>query len=169
MRSQQGNNQLEDSPSSGVIGNLKQSSSDPSNGSYTHQFVGRIQRDCESFSHWYWRLWLTFKRTWKIREPSPVVIEFCAGWCGPSQKMNPIFDKCSEFLQYDGLSFYRVDIDYQPTIVQAANVQKVRTSLLWTLAECWLTRVLFRSHCSWCSSKERDLDLLKELIIVLWL
>ena len=48
-RSQQGNNQLEDSPSSGVIGNLKQSSSDPSNGSHGHQFVGRIQRDCESF------------------------------------------------------------------------------------------------------------------------
>jgi len=60
-----------------------------------------------------------------IRKPSPVVIEFCAGWCGPSQKINPIFDKCSDLLQYDGLSFYRVDIDNQPTIVQEANVQKI--------------------------------------------
>ena len=61
----------------------------------------------------------------KIREPSSVVIEFCAGWCGPSQKINPTFDKCSEKLQYDGLSFYRVDIDSQPAIVQVARVQKV--------------------------------------------
>ena len=67
---------------------------------------------------------LFFFFTKKIREPSSVVIEFCAGWCGPSQKINPTFDKCSE--KYDGLSFYRVDIDSQPTIVQVARVQKVR-------------------------------------------
>lgn len=83
--------------------------------------------------------------------------------------MNPVFDKCSELLQYDGLPFYRVDIDNQPTITQVASVQRVRTNLLWTLAIYSLKRVVSRSHCSWCTSKERDLDLLKELINVLWL
>lgn len=72
---------------------------------------------------------IDFLTTRKIREPSSVVIEFCAGWCGPSQKINPTFDKCSELLQYYGLSFYRVDIDNQPAIVQVANVQKVCTNL----------------------------------------
>ena len=67
--------------------------------------------------------------TKKIKESSPVVIEFCARWCGPSQKINPTFDRCSERLQYHGLDFYRVDIDNQPVIVQVANVQKVGTIL----------------------------------------
>jgi len=59
------------------------------------------------------------------QQASPVVIEFCASWSWPSQKINPTFDKCSERLHYDGLNFYRVDIDNQPDIVQAANVQKI--------------------------------------------
>ena len=92
--------------------------------------INSLEEFNEIVSHFPTVVWLV--SDWqKIREPTPVVIEFCAGWCGPSQKMNPIFDKCSELLQYDGLSFYRVDIDYQPVIVQVANVQKVRTNLLW--------------------------------------
>ena len=69
------------------------------------------------------------KNTKKIRGPSPVVIEFCAKWCLPCQKINPIFDKCSGQLHYYGLSFYRVDIDDPPNIAQVADVQKVRTRL----------------------------------------
>ena len=61
----------------------------------------------------------------KIRRHTPVVIEFCARWCGPSQRINPTFDKCSERLHYDGLDFYRVDIDSQPDIMQVADIKKV--------------------------------------------
>lgn len=70
--------------------------------------------------------WLFFLNQWKVQGSSPVVIEFYARWCGPSRKINPTFDKCSERLQYDGLDFYRVDVDNQPVIVQLANIQKVR-------------------------------------------
>jgi thioredoxin 1 len=60
-----------------------------------------------------------------IKKPSPVVVEFYAKWCGPSLKINPKFDRCSERLQYDGLGFYRVDIDNDPVITQVADVQKI--------------------------------------------
>ncbi|KAF8799890.1 thioredoxin-like protein [Phlegmacium glaucopus] len=57
------------------------------------------------------------------RDRSTVIIEFCAKWCGPSQTINPTFDKHSE--RYGNLAFYRVDIDNQPDIMQVADVKKI--------------------------------------------
>lgn len=103
----------------------------------------------------------------KIRQRTPVVIEFCARWCGPSQRINPAFDKCSERLHYDGLGFYRVDIDSQPDIMQVADVKKVGTDVFSSAT--WVITILFRFLCSRCLKGERNLELLKGLTIVLWL
>jgi thiol-disulfide isomerase/thioredoxin len=81
--------------------------------------------------------WLFLKTRRKIKGPSTVVVEFWAGWCSSSRKINPIFDKWSERLQYDGLGFFRVDVDDQPLIRQAVKVQKVATNLLCFFFNSW--------------------------------
>lgn len=91
-----------------------------------------------------------------------MVIEFCARWYSPSQKLNPIFEK-SESLQYDGHFFYRVDIDIQLPSYKWAPMPVFRKYALYF----GYVLVNSRSLCSRCLSKERDL--LKELIIAVGL
>ncbi len=59
-------------------------------------------------------------------EGMPEVIDFFATWCGPCQKLVPIFEKLEK--KYEGkIKFTRVDVDQEPEMAAANEVQAVPT------------------------------------------
>eukprot|EP00898_Chlorokybus_atmophyticus_P001869 jgi/Chlat1/2683/Chrsp18S02993 len=45
-------------------------------------------------------------------EGKPAVVDFTAKWCGPCQKIAPLYNKLSE--DFPDVSFFKVDIDAEP-------------------------------------------------------
>ncbi|KIJ57665.1 hypothetical protein HYDPIDRAFT_44839 [Hydnomerulius pinastri MD-312] len=61
-----------------------------------------------------------------INSGKVVYIDFTAQWCGPCKMISPIFEKhASE--DKSGAEFYKVDIDDQPKIAEAAEIGAMPT------------------------------------------
>lgn len=59
-----------------------------------------------------------------------VVVDFTAPWCGPCQKISPLYNKLSE--AYNNMTiFYKVDVDKAPEIAEFCNVSKLPTFKLY--------------------------------------
>ena len=59
-------------------------------------------------------------------EGLPEVVDFYATWCGPCQKLVPIFEKLEK--KYEGkIKFTRVDVDQEPEMAAENDVQAVPT------------------------------------------
>lgn len=54
------------------------------------------------------------------------ILKFEADWCGPCQKMKPVFSRVSRNLS-DHARFRSVNIDNQPRVAEAYDVQSVPT------------------------------------------
>lgn len=67
-----------------------------------------------------------------VRESNrPVVVDFFATWCGPCKELAPTLGKLAE--EYQGrVSFYRVDGDKSPDLMQAYDIKGYPTVvILW--------------------------------------
>ena len=47
-----------------------------------------------------------------INGSKPALVDFWASWCGPCRMLSPLVDSVSE--QYDGVDFYKVNVDEDP-------------------------------------------------------
>jgi thioredoxin 1 len=54
-----------------------------------------------------------------------VVVDFFATWCGPCKSIAPILEQWDT--QYEGVSFFKVDIDKSPGLAQRFKVASVPT------------------------------------------
>nr|XP_012592196.1 thioredoxin domain-containing protein 8 isoform X4 [Microcebus murinus] len=54
-----------------------------------------------------------------------VVVEFSAKWCGPCQRMYPIFHAMS--LQYQNVFFANVDVDASPDLAESCHIRAIPT------------------------------------------
>lgn len=58
-------------------------------------------------------------------ESAIVVVDFWAQWCGPCRMLAPIFEDLHT--EYPHLKFCRVNVDEQPELAQAFNIESIPT------------------------------------------
>lgn len=56
----------------------------------------------------------------------PVVVDFSATWCGPCQKMKPVFEELEDTYG-DHVNFVTIDIDQHPELAESFGVSAVPT------------------------------------------
>lgn len=63
----------------------------------------------------------------------PTVVDFYATWCGPCKELTPILEKLEQ--KYQGrVDFMRIDVDEQPELAQAFQVESIPTLFFITPA-----------------------------------
>ena len=56
----------------------------------------------------------------------PTVVDFYATWCGPCKQLAPILEQFEQ--KYDGIvSFIRIDVDQEPDLAEAFQVESIPT------------------------------------------
>ena len=65
------------------------------------------------------------ERVAKTKEGRPLVVDFTATWCGPCQKIAPLFQRLAA--TYDGADFVKVDVDDLDDVAEACAVQAMPT------------------------------------------
>lgn len=61
-----------------------------------------------------------------VEDGRPSVIDFSATWCGPCQKMKPVFHKLAKEFK-DEYNFITIDIDEYPELASKYHIQAVPT------------------------------------------
>lgn len=90
----------------------------------TEQAVGCIHLDTDGFASKVADL----SKEWKYLGDKPAVVDFYADWCGPCKAISPILEELAK--EYAGeLYIYKVNVDNDPYIADAFNIQAIPTLL----------------------------------------
>ena len=69
-----------------------------------------------------------------INGEKPVLVDFFAEWCGPCKMMTPILQQLRERMK-DELRILKLDVDRNPEVANAFQVQGVPTLILFHKGE----------------------------------
>ena len=93
----------------------------------TEQATGCIHLDTDGFASKVADL----SKEWKYLGDKPAVVDFYADWCGPCKAISPILEEIAK--EYAGeLYIYKINVDNDPYIADAFNIQAIPTLLFIT-------------------------------------
>ena len=64
-----------------------------------------------------------------INSQKPALVDFWASWCGPCRMLSPLVDSLSE--QYDGVDFYKVNVDEEPELAREYGIMSIPTLIMF--------------------------------------
>ncbi len=64
-----------------------------------------------------------------LRSQKPVLVDFCATWCGPCQQLGPILDEIA--LENKHFKLVRVDVDQHPDLAMEYEVRGIPCLILF--------------------------------------
>ncbi len=60
----------------------------------------------------------------KLKDNSPIIVDFWASWCGPCMMMSPVFEELSGDYK-DKLTFGKVNTEEAPNVASKNNIMSI--------------------------------------------